>query len=206
MHQSNTQQKVQSGREIVKFGLREARRSGSLETLIARDRSGLNDPSTEDRDAFVATMRGAVTGVNIVTTNGPAGRFGLTVSAFASASADPPTVLVCVNRTSPAAAAIRDNACLCVNVLSTEQRALADMFAGRPRAGAPYDFAAATWTRGATAAPCLVGALAHFECIVSRTVDVGSHVVVFGDVVAAADSGGSPLIYHDRRYGRACTS
>jgi flavin reductase (DIM6/NTAB) family NADH-FMN oxidoreductase RutF len=204
MNQSSAQQNTWSSRATVETGLRETRKPKSLETLIARDRLAPTSPRTVDRDAFIAAMRGAVTGVNIVTTDGPAGRFGLTVSACASASADPPTVLVCVNRTSPAAAAIRDNGCLCVNVLSTSQHALADTFAGRPRAGARYDFAAAEWTRGATNAPCLIGALAQFECIVSRTVDAGSHVVVFGDVVAAVDGGGSPLLYHGRRYGRPC--
>ena len=33
---------------------------------------------------FVDAMRGAVTGVNIATTDGAAGRFGVTVSAFSS--------------------------------------------------------------------------------------------------------------------------
>jgi flavin reductase (DIM6/NTAB) family NADH-FMN oxidoreductase RutF len=206
VHQSNAQQDTWPGRATIETGLRETREPVSLKTLIARDRSAPANPRTVDREAFIAAMRGAVTGVNIVTTDGPAGRFGLTVSAFASVSAEPPTVLVCVNRRSPAAAAIRENGCLCVNVLSTEQRALAGTFAGRPHAGAPYDFAAAEWIGGATNAPSLIGALARFDCIVSRTVDAGSHVVVFGDVVAAADGGGAPLLYRDRRYGRPCTN
>ena len=55
---------------------------------------------------FVAAMGLAATGVSVVTTDGPAGRFGLTVSAVSSVSAEPPLVLVCINRKSPAMAAV----------------------------------------------------------------------------------------------------
>ena len=56
---------------------------------------------TADRDAFVEAMSRAVSGVSIVTTDGQAGRFGQTVSAMSSVSADPPLLLVCINRKSP---------------------------------------------------------------------------------------------------------
>jgi flavin reductase (DIM6/NTAB) family NADH-FMN oxidoreductase RutF len=39
---------------------------------------------------FIAAMGAAATGVSIVTTEGLAGRFGLTVSAISSVSAEPP--------------------------------------------------------------------------------------------------------------------
>ncbi len=170
------------------------------------DELGRASCRSAEREAFIAAMRGAVTGVNVVTTNGPAGRMGLTVSAFASVSADPPTVLVCINRASPVAAAVQQNRRFCVNVLSTEQRDLADAFAGRPRVGRPYDFAVAQWTAGIADVPKLTGALAQFECVLSRAVDAGSHVVCFGTVSAATSGDGSALLYRDRRYGRACTN
>ncbi len=172
----------------------------------AHDGPGRASHRGAERQAFIAAMRGAVTGVNVVTTNGPAGRMGLTVSAFASVSADPPTVLICINRASPVAAAVRQNRRFCVNVLSTEQRDLADAFAGRPRMGRPYDFAAATWTPGVADVPKLAGALAQFECVLSRAIDAGSHVVCFGTVSVATSGEGSALLYRDRQYGRACTN
>ena len=54
------------------------------------------------REVFVNAMSAAVTGVNLITTDGRAGRFGVTVSAMCSVSADPPILLACVNRRSPA--------------------------------------------------------------------------------------------------------
>jgi flavin reductase len=157
-----------------------------------------------DRDVFVSAMRGAVTGVNVVTTDGPAGRFGLTVSAFSSVSADPPIVLVCINRRSRASAAVLENGRFCVNVLSTEQRHLADIFAGHPTEGAPYDFAAARWNEVYMGVPSLVGAIASFHCTVEKAVDSGTHTVFIGRVTDVAEGTGRALLYTDRAYGRAC--
>ena len=97
----------------------------------------------EDPDRFVAAMAGAATQVSVVTTDGAAGRFGVTVSAFSSVSAEPPLVLVCINRRSPAIAAITANNAFCVNLLGDDQSDIANCFAGRPGAIAPYDFTCA---------------------------------------------------------------
>ena len=167
-------------------------------------RLSTNPTGTADRNAFVNAMGGAVTGVNVVTTYGPAGRFGLTVSAFSSVSADPPMVLICINRRSPADAAVSENSRFCVNVLSTKQRDIADTFAGYPADGAPYDFTAARWDEGYTGAPSLVDAIATFDCVVETTIDSGSHTVFIGRVFGVKEGVGRPLLYTDRAYGRPC--
>ena len=51
-----------------------------------------------DRESFIAAMRCAASTVTVVTTAGDAGRCGVTVSAMSSISADPPSVLICVNQ------------------------------------------------------------------------------------------------------------
>jgi flavin reductase (DIM6/NTAB) family NADH-FMN oxidoreductase RutF len=150
---------------------------------------------------FVDAMRGAATGVNIVTTNGTAGRFGVTVSAFASVSAEPPMVLVCINRGSPVSGALATNGCFAVNVLATSQQRLADTFAGNPDGGAPYDFNAARWKGSASGAPVLSGAVAGFDCVLATTVDAGTHRIFIGSVVDVSTTPTAPLLYSNRRYG-----
>lgn len=86
---------------------------------------------------FVAAMGLAATGVSVVTTDGPAGRFGLTVSAVSSVSAEPPLVLVCINRKSPAMAAVEANGVFAVNLLSAAHRAYAETFSGARARAAP---------------------------------------------------------------------
>lgn len=158
---------------------------------------------TADRNAFVNAMRGAATSVNVVTTDGPAGRLGLTVSAFASVSADPPTVLVCINKRSRASAAVLENGRFCVNVLSIDQRRIADIFAGQPAEGVAYDFTTARW-KEEMGLPSLVDAVASFHCLLEKAIDTGSHTVFIGRVSGVAAASGHPLLYTDRAYGRVC--
>ena len=159
-------------------------------------------PELMSASDFVAAMRGAVTGVTIVTTDGAAGRFGVTVSAFSSVSAEPPMVLVCVNRSSPVCDALTVNGCFAVNVLSTFQQSLADTFAGSPDSSTPYDFGAGRWNESATGAPILSGAVAGFDCALATTVDAGTHRIFIGRVVDVATGAADPLLYSNRTYGR----
>jgi flavin reductase (DIM6/NTAB) family NADH-FMN oxidoreductase RutF len=161
--------------------------------------------ATVDRDAFVKAMRGAVTGVNVVTTDGPAGRFGVTVSAFSSVSADPAMLLVCINRRSPACSAIHANKKFCVNLLSTEQRNVADTFSGRPSTGAPYDFTAAAWNDEGSGSPALADTIASFDCALETAIQSGTHTIFIGRALAVRQGAGRPLLYTDRSYGRPCT-
>jgi len=152
---------------------------------------------------FVAAMKRAVAGVSVVTTDGVAGRFGITVSAFSSVSAEPPMVLACVNRRSPVCAAIRANGVFSVNLLAAQHAPVADMFAGRPREGAAFDFGAHRWrVAGANACPLLEDALAAFHCRLHAATDAGSHTVFIGAVLDTLASSHVPLAYTAQRYAR----
>ena len=161
-----------------------------------------DDAAGLDADAFVNVMKRAVTSVNIVTTDGIAGRFGLTVSAFCSVSANPPLVLVCINRRSPACRAIVENRRFCVNVLAAEQQPLAEKFAGMPGHGKPYEFDNDTWTAGCTGSPVLERAVASFDCNLTTAVDAGTHTIFTGLVQGASACDDEPLLYSNRNFGR----
>jgi flavin reductase len=154
-----------------------------------------------DRDDFVLAMRATVTGVNLVTTDGPGGRFGLTVSAMCSVSADPPMLLVCISRKNPIRSAIEFNRVFCVSAMAAAQDHLAKAFAGAAAPGAAYDFDAGTWERGATDAPRLAHATASFDCHVENIYGAGSHSIFIGRVAAAVSRKATPLLYNNRRYG-----
>ena len=157
---------------------------------------------SESSNEFIAAMGMAATGVSVVTTDGPAGRFGLTVSAVSSVSAEPPMVLACVNRKSPAAAAIDANGVFSINMLAADDRGVAETFAGRPREGRPYDFGGHDWRAGDTGLPVLPDAAAVFECETAHAYDAGTHRIYIGRVVAAKRGEAAPLVYHNRAFGR----
>jgi flavin reductase (DIM6/NTAB) family NADH-FMN oxidoreductase RutF len=154
------------------------------------------------RAAFVNAMGAAVTGVTIVTTNGPGGRLGRTISAMASVSADPPMLLVCVNRRSPLELAIRANGIFGVSVLGEHQADLSDAFAGRSQSATPFAFAACDWDTDAAGVPLLAGAAARFACRVESAMEAGTHTVFIGGVLETGHNTARPLAYTGRAYAR----
>jgi flavin reductase (DIM6/NTAB) family NADH-FMN oxidoreductase RutF/DNA-binding transcriptional LysR family regulator len=156
------------------------------------------------RQQFLHGMSHAACTVNVVTTDGVAGRHGVTVSAMVSVSADTPqpTLLVCIHHLSPVIAALLENGVFCVNVLRDDQAHISDSFAGRGGVQGAARFDCATWTTQLTGAPRVVDSLVAFDCRVTASERVGSHFVVFGSVQDIFVAGtGAPLIYANRAYG-----
>ena len=158
-----------------------------------------------DRDRFLDAMRRAASVVSVVTTDGPAGRFGTTVSSMYSVSADPPTMLACINASSATCAAIEENGSFCVNLLGAEQRLVSDAFAGRIEAMRRDRFLCGEWNRLATGSPVLRQALAALDCRLTQSTLIGSHRVFVGHVVDAVAREGEPLVYSNRTYRELAT-
>jgi flavin reductase len=152
------------------------------------------------RADFLAAMRRVASSVTVVTTDGAAGRFGTTVSAFSSVSADPPTVLVCLFAQSRIAKAITENGRFCVNVLPEESAYVADRFAGRDDANVEDRFSGIPLNSGRDT-PQIAGAT-FFDCVVDQSILSGSHLIVTGNVHAVADAGAAPLAYRNGGYHR----
>jgi flavin reductase len=172
------------------------------ETHQSARRMTLSDhESSPLRTGFIEAMSRTASTVGIVTTDGEAGRLGLTVSSICSVTADPPTLLVCINKRSPIGDAIRQNVCFAVSCLRADQRNVAESFAGRPRRGSPYDFSSSQWTTGRTGSPLLIGAIAQFDCRLQDLHEVGTHTILVGLVEEARDTHGTPLVYGRRGFG-----
>ncbi|RST14340.1 flavin reductase [Streptomyces sp. WAC05374] len=150
---------------------------------------------------FRQAMGRFLTGVAVVTSSGPQGPHGTTISSLASVSLDPPMLLVCLSRHSYGAEVIRSSGTFTVNVLGRDQSELAGWFAtpGRPRGAA--GFAGVAHRTGSTGAPVLDGAVSHLDCRVAQRVVAGDHTIFIGEVAevglaASAD----PLAYHQGQF------
>jgi flavin reductase (DIM6/NTAB) family NADH-FMN oxidoreductase RutF len=148
-------------------------------------------------DAFKAAMRMFASGVAVITTVHDGRIHGFTANAFASVSAEPPTVLICVNRTARAHPLISASQRFCVNILALEQRELAERFAG----GDPVErFEGVEYTAAPSGSPLLAGTIAHFDCMLGEEMTASTHTIFLGSVIDVASREGAPLGYFDRAY------
>jgi flavin reductase len=154
---------------------------------------------TVSQEDFRTAMSRLGAAVTLVTTDGSAGRHGITASAVCSVTDSPPTVLVCVNRASGAHQIFKDNGVFCVNVLAPEHRDLAMAFAGKLP---PEErFAAESWSTLSSGAPVLEAATVALDCRLDQVTEAGTHSVLFGAVIAtrlAREAEG--LVYFNRGF------
>ncbi len=169
-----------------------------LERAATDDATALSIlPAT--KESFRNGMAKLCAAVNIVTSDGAAGLAGFTATAVCSVTDQPPTLLVCLNRTASVYETVTANGVIAVNTLAAHHVALSNLFGGRtPMADR---FAAATWMRGETGAPMLADALTAFDCRITQALDVGTHTVLICTVVGiGGEAGPAGLTYFDRAY------
>jgi flavin reductase (DIM6/NTAB) family NADH-FMN oxidoreductase RutF len=85
---------------------------------------------TFDATTFRQTMRLWATGVTIVAANHDGIMRGITVSSFTSVTLDPPLILVCIQKQTEAAQAIREGGYFAVSMLGEGQQDISNLFAG----------------------------------------------------------------------------
>src|SRR3982751_4969877 len=83
-----------------------------------------------DPQQFKLGMRTLAGAVNIITSMNSGHRYGMTATAVCSASAEPPTVLACINKIATTHDAVAKSKVFCVNVLRTDNWELSTTFSG----------------------------------------------------------------------------
>lgn len=148
--------------------------------------------------AFRAALGMFATGVTIVTARDAAGgRIGLTANSFNSVSLAPPLVLWSLSRRAGALVAFSTGSHYAINILASDQRALADRFAVR----SADQFEGVALRDGLCGAPVIEGAVAVFECFNRSRYEEGDHVIFVGEVEHCEHrAGAAPLIFHGGRY------
>ncbi|PTE21079.1 flavin reductase [Cereibacter changlensis JA139] len=141
-------------------------------------------------------------GVALVTTRTVDGRpLGMLATAVTSVTADPPTILVCINSGASMHADVSRGGVFAVNFLAESHRRIADRFAS-PEAR-DQRFQSGDWGIAETGSPVLMGAMAVLDCQVGQIEEVGTHSVLFGRVVETVigtEVDYSPMVYFERRY------
>jgi flavin reductase (DIM6/NTAB) family NADH-FMN oxidoreductase RutF len=150
-------------------------------------------------DAFRTAMRRIAATVTIVSVADDRSKSGMTATAVSSVSADPPALLVCINRSAGTHAKMRQGKAFCVNVLGVDHAPLSVAFGGKLL---PEErFSLGTWHADESGVPYLHDAQANIFCTVDAALDYGTHTIFVGKVRAIRLFGDvSPLIYGNGRF------
>jgi len=152
------------------------------------------------RTAFRDAMARVCAPVNVITTNGPAGRGGFTATAMCSVTDEPPTLLVCMNGRSEQCGLFLENRRFCVNVLAHDHQTLAGYFAGQ-QADMSARYAAAEWVDLPSGSHALADAIVSFDCRLTEARLVGTHHILLGEIIdIRSRPDGNALLYFDRAY------
>jgi len=151
-----------------------------------------------DSAAFRHAMRALSSGVAIVACGEGDARVGCTVTSLASLSLTPPTLFICLARSSSTLAGLREAGAFSVNLLAARHEPLAQRFSGRGGVHGPRRFEGAPWTTLATGAPILADAPAAFDCLIEEVFERHSHAIILGAVVSLREGAEEPALSHWR--------
>ena len=159
------------------------------------------DAKPVDAEQFKVGMRTLAGAVNIITSLHAGHRHGMTATAVCSATADPPTVLACINKLAGTHGAVAKSKAFCVNVLRAEDWELSTSFSGAQ--SGETRFKSRDWTRLATGSPVLIDALVSFDCRVVKSMVHGTHTIFLGQVEQVLmGKKGKPLLYSEGQYAK----
>lgn len=130
-------------------------------------------------DSYRSAMRQLTGGVSVVTAGRGEDISGMTVTSLSSLSAEPPRLMVGINRQASSYPLIARYGIFGVNVLSASQEDIAARFTDKALKGRAR-FAGATWITLASGVPLLAEALTAIDCEVEEIIERHSHAIVIG--------------------------
>lgn len=151
-------------------------------------------------EAYRNALRHFASGVTVVTIRADGAVHGLTVSAFASVSPEPPLIMIAIDHRHSAYEMLEtEGAVFAVNVLHQDQMELSNRFAWLKDEDR---FKEGAWETATTGAPILADALAWLDCTIHARHVAGTHTIYIGEVQEsdAPRPEESPLIYWNRGY------
>lgn len=145
---------------------------------------------------FKQAMRRLASTITIITAGRGKARVGMAATAVTSVTADPPTILISVNRATSISPILETERMFCVNLLSGKHGDLVGVFGGAQKAADRFSFG--SWTETSVGVPMLADASSAMLCRVAQSVIVGTHTLYIGEVVEIVNHAViDPLVWFD---------
>ncbi|MGA9860290.1 MAG: flavin reductase family protein [Solirubrobacteraceae bacterium] len=150
-----------------------------------------------DPELFREVFGRFATGVAVITSAGTGGPGGMTANALCSLSLDPLLALVCFENQARTLPIVREAGSFAVNLLASDQEALAGVFASKLPESEKLTGVAHRLQHGV---PVIEGALAWAVCELHELIAGGDHTIAIGKVVALGLGDGEPLLWYAGGY------
>lgn len=153
--------------------------------------------------AMKAGMRRLAAGVSVISAVDDQGkRYAMTASSVTSVSDDPPSLLVCINKSARICPILTVGQTFAINVLGQTHSDVSIVCSTGDQGDKRFDVG--HWSITAANTPILADAEAIFECTVDVVHAYGTHHIVVGKIasVIVSASHADPLIYCDGGYRR----
>ena len=141
-------------------------------------------------------MRALSSGVAVIACGEGEARVGCTITSLASLSLAPPTIFVCLARSSTTLTGLREAGAFSISLLAARHEALAHRFSGHGGAHGARRFDGAEWVTLSTGAPVLADAIAAFDCLIEEVIERHSHSIILGAVVSLKQGADEPALAH----------
>jgi flavin reductase (DIM6/NTAB) family NADH-FMN oxidoreductase RutF len=171
--------------------------TSSALSLVAPAQSHEDRLLPATRESYREAMRQLAGAVSVVTFGRGAERAGLTATSVVSLSADPPTLLFCIQRNSSAYDALAASDAFAVNVLAADQQEFAESFSGSGGLKGGDRYHGRDWRELPSGVCALMSAAAVFDCVIEERLERATHTIVIGQVrhVCAGDGSGALLYW-----------
>jgi len=150
---------------------------------------------------FRQAMRELAGAVSVVTVGNAGDRTGFVATSVASFSAEPPRLILCVDRSSSSGHALTRFGRFGVNFMRETDAAIANRFAGFGGIKSNDRYQGAEWMTLPSGTQVLKDALASIDCTIEETLDRHDHSIVLGKVesIRVCDQG-KPLLWFQSGY------
>jgi len=143
-------------------------------------------------------LRRLASSVSVVTCRHDGRNYAMTATAVSALSMEPPSMLVCVNRSAAFHGALNGASEFVINILRRTHVDISRLCSGG--ASPESRFNVGNWDMHAPA-PILIDAQAAIICRKDKALEYGTHTVFMGRIISTAMNGDvDPLIYVDGQY------
>jgi 3-hydroxy-9,10-secoandrosta-1,3,5(10)-triene-9,17-dione monooxygenase reductase component len=153
-----------------------------------------------DSSSFRSVMGRFATGVTIVTVSKNGEPHGMTVNSFTSVSLNPTLILICLDKQTLTASVIRQTGTFAINILTSRQKRLAEIFSEADNEGSRFDDV--SYGLSAQGLPVIKDTLGYLECVLRDEYDGGDHYIFIGEVIdlSLERDSNAPLLYYKSDY------